>query len=467
MDEPGSLKVSTRDCSRLVFAGCLLSIAALFPACISSERKLISLPAPPGFLEVAKTVAQTRRLEPKQEIKLADGTSPGHPRVLPPIGSYNGAPLLEIERAYKFIGLLPNASDFSKALTDYALIERFIAYDRTTSTVSWTASAVQAGAPLAKLDVAKAREFAPVFGIVQALQEQHFRWRATVDEVLLEDRRSAFRAVAKGDAALTLLAMGVKEEELNLLPSRLGIAGQIADEIDKLAAGLPDLLRRQLTFPYRRGSQFVYWAFKTNGWQGVDALYANPPLSTAEILHPERYFVKREAPLRFFPAQLLRRFKEGAVVEQTLGEDAIIGLLSRNGSTKPAVDIAAGWRGDHLFAFLEGSNPAIIWFSSWRTEDQAAAFVRAYRTVLETRHRIRFGAPAGETTGPLIARARDQRGWLLQRKESSVLLATAAPASRLTDFAADAWKDLEIDDEPIEMRFESAQVPAQLSVRSK
>jgi len=456
VNEPGPLKVFASNRSLPVLAGRLLFIATLFPACTSSPSKFISPPAPASFPETVQSVAQTRGLEPKQDIKLADGARPNSAAALPPIDFYNGAPLVEVERVYKIIGLLPNASDFGRALTEYRLVERFITYDRATSSVSWTANAPQAGAPLAQLSADKSRDFVPVFAIVQALQEQHFGWRATIDKVALEDRRSAFRALAAGDAALTLLTTGAKEEEVNPMPAQLGIAAQIADEIDKLAASLPDFLRRQLTFPYRHGGQFVYWAFKAKGWQGVDGLYANPPLSTAEILHPEKYFVERETPLRFFPAQLLRRFRESPIVEQTLGEDAIIGLLMRDKSTKPPADMAAGWRGDQLFAFLQSGNPTIIWFSSWRTEDQAHGFFHAYRGVLEARHRLRFDAPASQTNGPLIARARDQRGWLLQKNGTVVLLVSTSAASRLGELAADAWTDLEIDKETMEMRFESA-----------
>ena len=464
MDESGPLTVCSRD-SLLVLAGNLLFIATLFPACTTSEPKIIAPATPASFSETVKSVTQTRGLEPRQEIKLASEANVSRAPAAAPINVYHGAPLLEVERTYKIIGLLPNARDYGKALEEYRLLERFIAYDPATSSASWTASAPRAGAPLAILKTPKDREFAPVLAVVQALQEQHFRWRETIDKVALEDRRSAFRALATGDAVLTLLTVGMRAEELKLLPAQIRVATQVAGEIDKLAASLPDFLRRQLTFPYRHGSQFVYWAFRSKGWEGVEGLYANPPLSTAAILHPERYFVERETPLRFFPAQLLRRFKENPVVEQSLGEDAIIGLLSRE--TSASADIAAAWRGDQLFAFTESGNPTIVWFSSWRTEDQAQEFLRAYQAVLQARHRIRFRSASGQKNGALVTRAPEQRGWLLQRSGTVVLLASTFPASRLTDLAADAWKDLEIDNETMELRFESARLSAQLSVNGR
>src|SRR6185295_12605226 len=88
-------------------------------------------------------------------------------------------------------------------------------------------------------------------------------------------------------------------------------AGKFALELEKSAAGLPDYLRHRLLFPYREGSQFALWALKAKGWQGVNALYANPPLSTAQILHPEKYFAQPDAPSDFLPAGLIRAMRDG------------------------------------------------------------------------------------------------------------------------------------------------------------
>ncbi|HKY09050.1 MAG TPA: hypothetical protein VJQ55_12440 [Candidatus Binatia bacterium] len=452
--------------SRLVFPVRFFLIAALFSGCISPKPKLVPSAPPANFPDVVKRVSAARGLEPKQEIKLAGTAAAANPNA--PADGYQGAPVAEVERAYKIAGLLPNAGDFSKALSEYRRFEQLIFYNRFTSTASWTPGAAQMGAPLAKIQPEKAEEFAPVFAIAQALQEQHFKWRAVIDSIAIEDRRSAFQALAIGDAALILLNIGIKKTEMSSLPAQLEVAAQAAGELDKLAASLPDFFRRRLTFPYRHGGLFVYWALRLSGWPGVNSLYRDPPFSTGEILHPERYFIDREAPLHFFPPQLMRRVKEGAVIEQTLGEDAIAGLLSRDRSAKLPADVAAGWRADDLFVFRESNNPMILWFSAWRSEDQAQAFLNAYRSLLETRHRIRFDAPiTARTIGAWTARAPDGRGWLLQRNQSNVLLISAVPASRLLELAGEAWKDLQIDKESTEIRYESARKSAQPSARRR
>jgi hypothetical protein len=234
--------------------------------------------------------------------------------------------------------------------------------------------------------------------------------------------------------------------------------------LERWAGDLPDFLRRRLIFPYRYGGRFVYWAYNATGWQGVNSVYADPPLSSTEILHPEKYFIVREPPLRLFPPHLLRRFKQPAVIEQTLGEDAIAGLLIAARPAQAGEEIAAGWRGDQLFHFTENGGSLTLWFTSWRTEEQAGEFFRAYWAALEIRHRVRFQMAA--PNAPALANARE-RGWLLQRIGDLVLLVSGSPASGLRELAAEAWKDLEVDKETVELRFDSAHAPAQFPPRSR
>ena len=391
MDEPGPLKVCARDRSLLVLAGCLLFIAALFPACTSSEPKFISPAAPASFSETVKNVAQTRGLEPKQEIKLADGASPGNAPALPPIDFYNGAPLLEVERVYKIIGLLPNTSDFGKAVAEYRLLERFITYDRATSSVSWTAGAPQAGAPLAQLNADKAREFVPVFAIVQALQEQHFRWRATIDKVSLEDRRSAFLALAAGDAALTLLTTGVKKEDVK---SHAGATRHRRTSSRTKSTNSPRVYRTSCA-----GSSLFPTAMAAHLFTGHSGLKVGEESMGFTLTHRFRrrkFFIRKNILSNArhrcvsFPPNCCVDSKKALSSSKPWARMRSSACSSRDGSTKLLLDIAAGWRGDQLFAFPESSNPTIIWFSSWRTEDQAQDFFHAYRGVLEARHRVRF-----------------------------------------------------------------------------
>src|SRR3989442_4644542 len=52
----------------------------------------------------------------------------------------------------------------------------------------------------------------------------------------------------------------------------------------------PLILRQQLLFPYVHGLAFIKAALAHGGWEGLERVYQHPPISTAQILHPEKYF---------------------------------------------------------------------------------------------------------------------------------------------------------------------------------
>ena len=128
--------------------------------------------------------------------------------------------------------------------------------------------------------------------------------------------------------------------------------GQMGNCLGKMGSHLPQLLQQKLAFPYREGSQFTQWAHAAKGWAGVNAVFADPPFSTSQILHPEKYYVKREDPLAIRASGLARQMKESAVVDQTLGEYLVQLLLTSNLSRQEASQIAAAWTGDQLSAYL-------------------------------------------------------------------------------------------------------------------
>jgi len=414
------------------------------------------------FATLAQEVAASRELQFKREIALGS-FAPG----LGQSDAYGPFRLQDVERAYQSIGLWPNDFDLGKALSEFRRLEQVVAYDATRASVAFAPNAAILGAPFEMNDPALAREAPLLFAIVAALLEQNFQWQAKLNSLFFEDHRLAFRALTGGDAVLTLIARASAKNKGNFLASDLAIVGKIAAELEKAAARLPDFLRYKLIFPYRHGSQFVSWALNAKGWQGVNALYAQPPRSTAEFLHPEKYFRGREAPLRFFPAALLRRYKESPAVEQSVGEHLTRGLLASELPAKQASATAAAWRGDQLFAFHDSGNLATAWFSSWKSDTDAAEFQRGYRTVLEKRQRLRFDLAFSRRTNALVGTSRDGRGVWLQANGPVVLLVNGVPAIRLSEFAEEAWRDLEIEADSTAIRFDSVKRVNQLSLKSK
>jgi hypothetical protein len=454
VNEPSGQDFPRSSSALLAWTAVLILLVAL-ASCISAQTHLASEATPTAFAALAQDIAGFRGLALKRDIALTRGTAAAGET-----NSHGPFQLQQVERAYRSIGLLLNNVDFGKALNEFSRLAQLATYDAASGRVALAPDAIKLGVPFVPTDAILAREAPLGFAVIAALQEQNFNWQTKTDSIYLEDRRLAFRALATGDAALTLVARANRKSEKDFSPSDLAAAGKFAAEIDKSAARLPDFLRQQLALPYREGSQFALWALKAKGWPGVDALYANPPLSTAEILHPEKYYLKRQAPLQFFPAALLRAMKDSPAVEQSLGEYLIRGLLATANSLKHASDSAAQWRGDQLFAFADGENLVTVWFSAWQSAADAAAFQAAFRAVLERRQRVRFDAKAALLTSTYRGLTHDNRGVWLQANGPAVIFISGVPSDRLSAFADTAWQDLEIEADSTALRFDSASHPS-------
>src|SRR5262245_13661820 len=428
----------------------MLLLLALVAGCLSSQPRPLFRPAPAGFAALAQEIAKFRGLPLRGEIRLAAGFAEDR------VGGESTAPfeLKHVEQAYKNIGLLPRDADLAGALGEFRRLDDLFNYDNIRAAVALAPAAARFGVPFEMTDPTLAREAPFGFAIVAALQEQNFRWQEKITSTFLEDQRLAWRALATGDAAITLVARAVNRSELT--SADLTRAGRFASELEKSAAHLPVFLRDKITFPYRDGSRFVLWALKAKGWPGVDALYANPPPSTAALLHPEKYFFLGERPLRFFPAALLRRAKERLVVEQRSGEQLVRGLLATSSDPTQADETVAEWRGDQLFAFYDDAQFATVWYSAWTSSNQATTFQRLYKSLLERRSRIRFEPPLQSTTNSsLSGRTSDNHGAWLEARGTVVLWLSGVPIERLRERVDDAWRDVEIAADPDVMQLDA------------
>jgi hypothetical protein len=440
----------------------LLSLAT-FVGCFSPDLKSFPPPSKERFSEILKSVAKLRGLTPKRDFEIGALPAEKSPFVPnPDAGIIRTLPISELEQAYKQLGLLSAGDDLKTALEQFHRLEHLIAYDSAKERLLIAADAASLSAQLPAPYDRAATELPVSMGIVQALQEQHFRWQEKITRTVVEDARLAYRAIAGGDALLTALAHG---SDGNLAgPGHLAAARQVSLQMDKLSRELPPFLRNQLLLPFREGSDFVAWAIKARGQGGLNALYANPPYATAQILHPERYYLIVQTPQRFFPVGLLRQMEVPALVEQSLGEYLLRGLLEMEYSSAAASQMAAGWRGDQLFSFADSAIQTTAWYSAWGSAAEAAAFQRAFQAVVEKRQHVRLRA--GNDDELLIADTRDRRGFALARKDNIVLYLVTSP-ERLTDTAEAAWQDLAVEAEPEVLRFDFARGPAQLSLRKR
>ena len=218
-----------------------------------------------------------------------------------------------------------------------------------------------------------------VHELVHALQDQRLGLGDSNDEERPSDIESAYQAVVEGDATLAMLGyviekQGVPLDALTQLPDRLAQFAARATEgqRDPELAQAPAILRVTLLSSYLDGLLFCAALHRQGGWEAVNQAHRQPPVSTEQILHPERYLAGErpdEVEVPELPALADAGYER--LDDDRLGE---LEMRVYFGQENDGVDEAAadGWSGDHLVAYRRDGNIAIVWFTVWDNAAQAS-----------------------------------------------------------------------------------------------
>ncbi len=101
------------------------------------------------------------------------------------------------------------------------------------------------------------------------------------------DEATAFVALVEGDATLVGQRFGVEAFDLEEQQALINDPA-LAASLEQLAQ-FPYFLTAALRFSYEAGLAFVCDLYAEGGWDAVDAAYAEPPTTSAEIMFPDRY----------------------------------------------------------------------------------------------------------------------------------------------------------------------------------
>ena len=420
-----------------------------------------------SFIALKQRVGLIRGLPFKRDVSLDSKISlatDNSPERVPDM-EYGAQALTRLSQVYKRLGLLPDSTDLTKALPEFQRLQRVTFYDGGGDAIVVTPESARLGKAFAGDDSRAAAEIPVVLALTRALQEQNFKWFEKLKLAPLADRKLAFRALSGGDAMLMGLAHLRGSQPAKWPDQQLAIT-RLTNELERMASGLPPLLREKLVFPYREGSQFVQWAYATRGLEGINALFANPPLSSAQIIHPERFYIRRQNPLRIVAWGLVQQMKQTAIIEQTLGEYLTRLLLASRYSSVEATRIASGWAGDHLSAYPDSENLITCWISAWDNETSAQEFSGAFEAVLVRRHSLRFETPAGQKNNR-NADFGGGRSTLIQVRGSLVLFLDGLASARAPELAEKIWQELETGAESTVLPFDSAKSRGQLASRRR
>jgi hypothetical protein len=228
-----------------------------------------------------------------------------------------------------------------------------------------------------------------------------------------EDELAAYSGLVEGDA--TLLMQRYLAERLTPR-EQADAALAVARDGTPMRDAAPAAVRESMLFPYQEGLRFVQALYQRGGWAAVDRAYRDPPTTTEQLLHPERYLGTRDRPQPVAVPDLSGRLGGGwrPAADTTYGEFDARLLLQGGPGTAGADAAAEGWDGGRLRSFQRGNGTALVIRTVWDSRAEAAEFCRAMTSWATGRFRPGSGARrwsgAGQQT--TLRCSGDRAAWL-------------------------------------------------------
>lgn len=225
-----------------------------------------------------------------------------------------------------------------------------------------------------------------------ALQDQHFNlnspaFKSTYSD--FDDRRLAVLAAVEGDATLLMvLCSEMNPDVLTASPDADALFSLSPVAKNSVLYNEPPIFRHQLQMPYLHGLRFVTAVFKKKKWKGVNRILKNPPDSSEQVLHPEKY-LKREKPIAVaiqYTPQDYRLYHSGVIGEYLLN------VLVTPKDSYVNRDYAQGWGGDtfHIYTRPDSGNYFLAWECMWDKYTFCASFYEDLKRFLEKQYKINF-----------------------------------------------------------------------------
>jgi hypothetical protein len=238
--------------------------------------------------------------------------------------------------------------------------------------------------------------------LTHALDDQYFhldKWEKA--DRKNDDATLARQSVIEGSAVASMLdySLAAMHTGVRNLPdiSPLILESVAADTSkDPNFAKAPPYVRDELLFPYLAGAVFTQQFLKANsGWPDFKKVFANPPVSTQQILHPQLYLrgVKPRAVklpnvkaalhggYRKLDENVIGEFALGEVLKQFLGEDR-------------ADQLSPMWAGDRYAVYENKKTKKIVLVILLALDNakDTEQFFTGYRDALEKKHGVKSPA---------------------------------------------------------------------------
>lgn len=181
----------------------------------------------------------------------------------------------------------------------------------------------------------------------------------------------------------------------------------------------PLYIRENLIFPYTAGEHFQNEVYEKEQKEAFSEVFRNPPVSTQQVLHPDKYFAHVAPVLPTLPKDPkgVKRFAEGV-----MGELDHSVLLRQYTSTQAAEEVSPQLAGSQyrLLETRKDKRIELVYASAWNDESSARRFFRLYRKVLEGKwEKLRIDSESDSTLS-----GEGDDGWFRVNLDGKVVLST-------------------------------------------
>lgn len=331
------------------------------------------------------------------------------------VSAYLGAKLEEelppgrleaMHDVYRLLGQVPDTLDLRRLLT--ALYQEQVAgfFDPDSGKLF-----VFEGS-----DVTSAQfRFVLAHEMVHALQYDYLALDSIMHQRRDSDRLAAAQAVLEGQATLASMQMMAPGQDFlsddaiweTFREQLVSARGSM-----QVFAETPRVLQEGLIFPYLEGAEFVRWFERDSAAAGAP-FGSSMPVSTEQILHPERY-ARHDLPVNV-PVDTAGA---GPGETDVLGEMGIAILSAElGGNDVVSTTVPIGWAGDRYRLYRTPEGPALEWLIAWDDQRAADRFLAGAGARLATRERAGYRTSvisqevAGHPGTRVVIAPTEWRGW--------------------------------------------------------
>jgi hypothetical protein len=270
---------------------------------------------------------------------------------------------------------------------------------------------------------ANMRDVALVHELAHALADQNFPIEKFTNKGADSSEISLAReAVVEGQASWLMIEVGARRTGRTLANPQT--ARELLESDNSSQSSdypvfnkAPLYLRRTLMFPYDDGEKFQQAVFLRKGKTAFADVFRDPPATTAEIIHPARYFQHTPLTEPDLPKPMPRAkpFVSGA-----MGELETRILLEQYIGADVAEELGPKLKGsDYRLDRIKTANrTTLVYVSEWSDEDSAARYFEAYQKVLRGKWKdIEISA---ESPAQFIGKSED--GYFSVKREGTKVL---------------------------------------------